>query len=242
MYSEHASRAVPGAVVWHSVRTTDGSVLPDGCMDLVWRSGDVVVAGPDTQPFAVPGSAVPSVGLRLPPGVLPHVLGVPAAHLRDRRVLLADVIGRRAAAGLVGLAPHDAAEVFEAFVRAKLAEVGPTQPVVTETARLLAAGRSVADVADTVGLSARALHRLGTRSFGYGPKTLAGILRLQRARDLARLGTPSAAVAAECGYVDQAHLIRESRRITGRPFGDLRQPGSGANRSTPLPSGSFTVA
>jgi len=242
VYSEHPSRVVPGAVVWHSVRSTDGSVLPDGCMDLVWRSGDVVVAGPDTQPFAVAGASVPGVGLRLPPGVLPHLLGVPAAHLRDRRVPLADVIGRRAAAGFVGLDPHDAADVFEAFTRARLAEVGSPGPVVTETARLLAAGRSVAEVADTVGLSARALHRLGTRSFGYGPKTLSGILRLQRARDLARLGTPSAVVAAECGYVDQAHLIRESRRITGRPFGNLRQPGNGANRSTPLPSGSFTVA
>ncbi|WFR73256.1 hypothetical protein P9209_05775 [Prescottella defluvii] len=77
MYSEHASRAVPGAVVWHSVRTTDDSVLPDGCMDLVWRSGDVVVAGPDTQPFAVPGSAVPSVGLRLRPGSFPTCSACP---------------------------------------------------------------------------------------------------------------------------------------------------------------------
>ncbi len=242
MYREHPSPVVPGATAWHTVRTTDGEVLPDGCMDLVWRDGEVVVAGPDTQPFAVTASAVPSIGLRLPPGVLPHLLGVPAAHLRDRRVPLADVIGRRSAARFVGLDPRDAADVFEAFARARLAEVGAPNPVVTGTARLLAAGRSVADVADAVGLSARALHRLGTRSFGYGPKTLSGILRLQRARDLARRGTPSAVVAAECGYVDQAHLIRESRRITGRPFGGLRQPGSGANKSTPLPSGSFTVA
>ena len=100
----------------------------------------------------------------------------------------------------------------------------------------------MAGVAEATGLSARALHRLGNRSFGYGPKTLAGILRLARARELAGQGLPSAAVAAECGYVDQGHLIRESRRITGRPFGELRQDGRAANRSTPLPSGSVTVA
>lgn len=231
--------------MWRTVRTADGSVLPDGCMDLVWRDGDVVVAGPDTHPFTVTASAVPGVGLRFPPGMLPHLLGVPAAHLRDRRVPLADVIGRGRSTRLRGLDPAEASGAFESFGRARLAEVGPPDPVVTTTARLLASGRTVADAADTVGLSARALHRLGTRSFGYGPKTLAGILRLQRARDLAGLGIPSADVAVRCGYVDQAHLIRESRRITGRSFGELTgrdQPGSDANRSTPLPSGSLTVA
>lgn len=242
MYSERPSHQVPGACVWHTVRSADGTVLPDGCMDLVWRNGTVLVAGPDTEPFTVTASPDPGVGVRFPPGLLPHLLGVPAAHLRNDRVPLDDVVGRSAAAVLAGLDPADAGAAFESFAVARLGDVGPPDPMVTAAARLLGRGDSVARVAAVTGLSARALHRLGNRSFGYGPKTLAGILRLQRAQDLARLGASSSFVAAECGYVDQAHLIRESRRITGRPFGELRQDGSAANRSTPLPSGSVTVA
>lgn len=217
-------------------------MLPDGCMDLVWRNGTVVVAGPDTELFTVTGSPDPCVGLRFPPGLLPHLLGVPAGHLRNRRVPLDDVIGLRSARGLTGLDPADAAAAFEAFGATCLADAGGPDPIVTTAARLLGRGIPVADVAAATGMSDRALHRLGLRSFGYGPKTLARILRLQRARHLASRGVPSAVVAAECGYVDQAHLIRESRRITGKPFGALRQDGSAANRSTPLPSGSVTVA
>lgn len=242
MYSERPSHVIPGAVVWHTVRSANGTVLPDGCMDLVWRGGTVLVAGPDTEPFTVTASPDPGVGVRFPPGLLPHLLGASATHLRNRRVPLDDVVGRRNAAVLAGLDPVDAAAAFESFAVARLGDVGPPDPAVTAVVRLVGRGVPVAEVAATTGLSARALHRLGIRSFGYGPKTLAGILRLQRAQALAARGVPSAVVATECGYVDQAHLIRESRRITGRPFGELRQDGSAANRSTPLPSGSVTVA
>ena len=50
-YRERAAR-LPGAILW--TRTTDGTaqrVLPDGCMDLLWIEGDLVVAGPDTRRF-----------------------------------------------------------------------------------------------------------------------------------------------------------------------------------------------
>lgn len=233
---------VPGAVAWRTDRSASGTVLPDGCMDLVWVDGIVLVAGPDTAPFTVAESPEPGVGLRCPPGLLPHLLGVPADHLRNLRVPLDDVVGRRGAEALAGLDPADAAAAFETFAAAQLADVGGPDAAVTTAARLLGRGVPVAEVASATALSHRALHRLGLRSFGYGPKTLSGILRLQRARRLASRGVPSAVVAAECGYVDQGHLIRECRRITGKPFGALRQDGSAANRSTPLPSGSLTVA
>jgi AraC-like DNA-binding protein len=50
---------------------------------------------------------------------------------------------------------------------------------------------------------------------GVPPKTLARMLRFERAQSLAgRHGW--AELAAECGYYDQSHLIREFRSITGR--------------------------
>ena len=90
-YRERPSR-LPGVVAWERpTRQPDtGLVLPDGCMDLIWTDGDLIVAGPDTHAHG-PGEPATYAGLRFPPGVGPAVLGVPAAALRDQRIPLADI-------------------------------------------------------------------------------------------------------------------------------------------------------
>jgi transcriptional regulator GlxA family with amidase domain len=88
-------------------------------------------------------------------------------------------------------------------------------------AERLARGRTVAQVADAVGLGERQLRRRCLHAFGYGPKTLARVLRFTRALDLARGGTAFAEVAAVAGYADQAHLAREVRALAGTPLGEL---------------------
>ncbi len=85
----------------------------------------------------------------------------------------------------------------------------------------LDAGRPVAATADELGLSARQLHRRALTAFGYGPKTLARVLRLQRALALARAGTSLAETAVRSGYADQAHLARDVRELAGVPPGEL---------------------
>ncbi|REK86328.1 AraC family transcriptional regulator, partial [Streptomyces inhibens] len=92
-------------------------------------------------------------------------------------------------------------------------------------AAALARGRPVAEVARAVALSERQLHRLSLDAFGYGPKTLARVLRLVRALDLARSGMPYAQVALRAGYADQAHLAREVKSLAGAPMGVLLGPG-----------------
>jgi AraC-like DNA-binding protein len=62
------------------------------------------------------------------------------------------------------------------------------------------------------------LHRRSLAAFGYGPKLLGRILRLNRALDLARAGTPYATVAAQAGYADQAHLSRDVKQLAGVPL------------------------
>lgn len=81
----------------------------------------------------------------------------------------------------------------------------------------LDAGRPVAATADELGIGARRLHRRSLAAFGYGPKTLARVLRLQRALALARGGTPLAETAVRAGYADQAHLTRDVRELAGVP-------------------------
>ena len=80
---------------------------------------------------------------------------------------------------------------------------------------------AVAATADLLGVGARQLHRRSLAAFGYGPKTLARILRLRRALDLARTGLPYAETAVRAGYADQPHLAREVKELSGRTLGEL---------------------
>ncbi|SDO53497.1 helix-turn-helix transcriptional regulator [Actinacidiphila guanduensis] len=227
MYEEWADAG--GAVtVW--VRKDAGGeyrVLPDGCMDLIWHDGELLVAGPDTAAQVGvdrPGSAY--VGLRFAPGAGPRMLGASAREVRDLRVPLEAVWPGRSAALLAERAAEDPVGVLTGWVRERADELGPADPFAPAVAAALGAGRAVRDVAAAGGLGERALHRRCEAAFGYGPKTLARVLRLQRALALARSGRPFAEVAATAGYADQPHLSREVRALTGVTLGALVGQGS----------------
>lgn len=216
---------VPGAALWRTTVTGPKHVLPDGCMDLIWMNGEVVVAGPDTRPYEARGRAGDRyTGLRFPPGVLPGLLGVPAAELRDTRVPLGDVVpdGRtRSFVERVAETP-DRGRALESFTRSPPTTV--PDPRTALIVRLLREGASVSTVAGRVNLSERGLHRRSLREFGYGPKTLARILRFQAALRLAESERSGAVIAALAGYADQAHLIRETRELAGASFAALVSP------------------
>ncbi|MFF7155067.1 helix-turn-helix domain-containing protein [Streptomyces sp. NPDC008139] len=230
MYEERAA-AVPGVTVW--TRENGGGsyrVLPDGCMDLIWYDGGLLVAGPDTRAFVAddpPGGSY--AGLRFAPGLGPLMLGVPARELRDRRVPL-DALRPAARAGRLAdrladrLGGRDAAAVLDAWAVARLGAAGPVDPLPGGVARALAAGRPVGVIAAETGLGERQLRRRCEAAFGYGPKTLGRVLRLQGALELARRGTAFAEVAALAGYADQAHLSREVMSLAGVPLGRLIRP------------------
>ncbi len=243
------SAAVPGAVLWRAAGRTGAVVLPDGCMDLMWADGRLLVAGPDTGPHPageVPGGAF--TGIRLAPGTAPALIGVPAHALRDRRVELADLWPARAARRASGLVEGyaegdgDARAGLEALVRTRAAEAGAGDPLTAEVAARVRAGEAVAEIARAVGLGERQLHRRSLDAFGYGPRTLGRILRLRRALALARAGLPFAEVACVAGYADQAHLSREVRALAGTTLRSYAAGADGANNETPAPSGSSTTA
>ncbi|MFG2054705.1 helix-turn-helix domain-containing protein [Micromonospora sp. NPDC048930] len=121
------------------------------------------------------------------------------------------------AAPAVGWSAPPVAAVLEAVAVARLRAAGGPDPLGVRVAARLAAGATVAETAAEVGLGARALHRRSQLLFGYGPKTLARILRMRRALDLARAGTPLAETAALAGYADQAHLTRDVTELAGVP-------------------------
>lgn len=251
MYRERRSQLL-GATVWTrraEPSTRSYRILPDGCLDLIWSDGMLLVAGPDTGPhLGVSPSGASFTGLRFAPGTGPTVLGLPAHALTDHRTPLSriwpeprvrELTERVAAARAPG-------RELEAIAAEQLAEVDPPDPVVFAITDALDAGRTVAETADRIGFSERQLHRRCRIAFGYGPKTLARVLRLDRALALARSGRPLAEVGATAGYADQAHLARDVKALTGLTLRSLlgyeSPDGSAAKRSTPLPSGSRTTA
>ncbi|MFF9430811.1 helix-turn-helix domain-containing protein [Streptomyces sp. NPDC004288] len=246
MYEERAA-LLDGAVLWtvtaRPAARPPRPVLPDGCMDLIWADGHLLVAGPDTRAHVPGESAARYAGLRFAPGDAPAVLGVPARELRDRRVALDDLWGAAEARRLAEriTATPDPARALDALVRRRAADTEPPDPLMRAVAARLAAGRTVADTAEAVGLGARQLHRRSLDAFGYGPKTLARILRLRRALALVLAGVPQAEAAVRAGCADQAHLARETRALAGMTVGDYTASVS-ANSETPDPSGSRTTA
>ncbi|MEO3855036.1 DUF6597 domain-containing transcriptional factor [Acrocarpospora sp. B8E8] len=223
MYRERPS-LVPGAVLWRSSGVSEEAelrVLPDGCMDLLWTEGTLLVAGPDAEAFVTKVSAGTSfTGLRFAPGTAPAMLRVPAAELRNQRVPLADLWPAAEVRRLTDRV-RQADSVAAGLEEIAGERLDGVDPLVREVAALLDGGASVTATAATLGLGERRLHRLSLTAFGYGPKTLARILRLGRALELARSGRTFADVAATTGYADQAHLAREVRSLAGVPLGDL---------------------
>lgn len=199
-------------------------MLPDGCMDLIWNAGELIIAGPDTIAHQPATGVDPSyTGLRFAPGTAPAILGVPAHELRNQRVPLADVWPATQVRALTERL-HSASlpgAMLEEIAAERRQLAGPPDPLIPEIVRHMRTGTPVAATAAAVGLSERQLHRRCLVAFGYGPKTLLRILRMQRALALARQGIPFAEVAATAGYADQPHLAREVKALAGVSLGAL---------------------
>jgi AraC-like DNA-binding protein len=211
-------------------------VLPDACADIVFVGAEApVVAGPATQPVILPfapGTTI--VGARFRPGAAPTLLRAPADALRDRDVALRDLWGpvvdtiwERVASGA------SAVERLAALTRALIAHRDAAWPA----DRLVDAGtawlarhpaRPVATLARALDVSERHLRRRFIAAVGYGPKTLQRILRLQALLHRAQHAPAGlAALAADLGYADQAHMTREVRALSGlAPRTLLQRPGS----------------
>jgi AraC-like DNA-binding protein len=217
------------ACLWAQV-TPDGGcdrvglVLPDACSDLIWEPGrGAYVAGPDTGPVrTVMKAGTIIIGVRFRPSAGGPSLGVPLGELRDHRVDLED-LRRRDARRLPGTLDPDTAVIRALELAAALVADGDPDPAAAQAAVLLADPRARAeDVAAEVGLSMRQLRRRCHAVVGYGPKTLQRVLRFRRFVSRIDAGLPSgqaaydlAALAAQAGYADQAHLTRECRALAG---------------------------
>jgi len=202
---------------------SDGRILPDGCMDLVWiRGSGVMIAGPQTTFVVRPGlRPLIAIGARFRPGILPALLRQPAAEMVNQRVSLDAVdasLARRLEAGLD--AARTPAQAMRALIRGLAGRLeGMSEPdaAIAEAASLLSRPEMpVTAVASRVYVSERQLRRRFDEHVGYGPKMLQRVLRFQRLKAMLELQDADLARAGlAAGYADQPHLTRECRDLSG---------------------------
>jgi AraC-like DNA-binding protein len=231
-YRESNPPAVLGGhfqCVWsNTLRPDAGSltaVVPDGCVDIMWIDGELIVAGPDmavAHSTLMPGSTV--IGVRFRPGAASRWLGLPMSEIVGGRVALRHFWGTRASeiAQRIGDAPSTAERIraIEAALSPLAPGIEPPPPDIGFAFNALkteSAGTGMTVILDRLDVSPRTLRRRCQEAFGYGPKTLDRILRFQRFLNLARRSAEPrlAGLAFEAGYSDQAHLTREVRRLSG---------------------------
>jgi AraC-like DNA-binding protein len=232
--------------VWtHRLSRDDGgkaiAVVPDGCVDLLWRDGRLSVVGPDivaAHPVLRPGGTI--LGLRFQPGAALNWLGLPMSEIVGREIELADLWGGKASEISMRLADVATLAGQANLLQELLLQIMPAIAAPGGDATMMFAflqrhagdaDRKMSLLRDRLDVSERTLRRRSHDYFGYGAKTLDRILRFQRFQTLVGAScAPLAIVAAEAGYADQAHLSREIKSLCGMSAatfaGQIRSPKS----------------
>lgn len=174
-----------------------------------------------------------SVLVALQPAGAWALFGVPLDELADAHVALSDLlpghavreVEERVAAGDAASAIN--AQVQQFLLRALKRSCKTAHPAVTAAATQLLAqhgNRRIEALAAELGVGRRQLERLFRLQVGVTPREFAGLARFAWAAERIIAGQSSAAVAAEAGYADQAHLIRSFAKRTGQTPGRFTPP------------------
>jgi AraC-like DNA-binding protein len=219
-------------------------VLPDGSIEVVinlrednlrvydrshptrYESfGQAVVAGPHSEFVVIDtASQVSLMGVHFKPGGAFPFFRLPMDELRDTHVSLDELWGARAVELRQRLLPaRTSQEMFRILERFLLAQtVRPLQrhPAVgfaLQDFETAADARSIAEVADQIGLSQRRFIQLFRREVGLTPKVYGRIRRFQKVVRLVGTGRRFewSDVALACGYFDQPHFIHDFRAFSG---------------------------
>ena len=159
------------------------------------------------------------VGAQFRPGVFRAFLDGPVARLTDRTVPAAEL------PTLAGTPEEPVSPAtVEAWLRRNLPAPAPDPAGVEagEVVELIAADPAIGRVdqlAAATGIGVRRLQRLFAEHVGVGPKWVIRRYRLHEVTERMAAGgrVDWAGLAAELGYADQAHLVRDFTDLFGEP-------------------------
>ena len=214
-------------VTWALPEGREASVtlLPHPCVNLVLDGDRLAVAGVGRERFTYVYRGVGRVfGVKFRPGAFLPFLGAPVSTITDV-TMPAERVWGPAVGGLareMAALPHveQLIAAAEGFLRARWPAEDPQVELVGRIVTTLLHDREIArveDVARRFGLRLRTLQRLFARYVGVSPKWVLRRYRLhEAAAALAReQDRPWAEVAAELGYFDQSHFIRDFTAAIG---------------------------
>lgn len=207
-------------------------ILPDGCVELILNFGDRFfqhvdgckqlqpqnfIVGQMTGPILIsPSGAVELLGIRFQPGGTRPFFTATADEITDTVIDLGS-FSSKLERDLLNICEHrknltGRISAVDAYLCKRLVESDYDLRLI-ELATTIIDCRglvSVDQLASAAGVSNRQLERRFLRNVGIGPKLLARIVRFQQVfRAVEQCHSAWATVAVECGYYDQAHLIRD---------------------------------
>jgi len=200
-------------------------VVPDGSTAISielrqgWRSGWLLrgpLVCPEQRRFSSP---VTLVGIRLRPGVAFLLTGMAAHAMIGRRIRLNGVAAfHELVSSESSLHTTECCiDVLQRFLidRLRNASVHAVVARALQEVEREHGSLRVAELAARCHVSERHLNRLMRDWVGYGPKYFANMVRFQATlkRMEASPTTPGAALAADTGYFDQAHLTMDLSRF-----------------------------
>jgi AraC-like DNA-binding protein len=206
------------------------AILPHPNVNLAFESAGAAVHGVDRKIFTrCLSGAGKALGIRFRPGGFRPFYAKPIIGLNDRVVPAARLFGLpadEACAVVMDADANDAAMV--AAAAGLLRGFSPAEdPVVGQVAALVGritedkGLRRVAELAEVSGLPERRLQRMFAEYVGVSPKWVMRRARLHEAALRVEADGPAsvdwAALAADLGYADQAHLSRDFTATLGVP-------------------------
>jgi len=202
-------------------------LIPDPCINVVFEEGQSRIVGVWTRRWTrtLSGSGhIRAVKLRA--GACRAWLTAPAYTFTNRIQPMASYLGKRAheleRAVLAPESDRAGIDVIERWLEDALDPQPPESLVLAVAlAEEIASNRTILSVdalASQAGVGMRFLQKIFREFVGASPKVVIRMHRLQEAAFRIENGTaPSlAALAAELGYTDQAHLARDFKAVVGR--------------------------
>ena len=200
-------------VEWRYDRPYRQLVVPYPNVHLTFHEGAAVVAGVSSgHVFKELDGAGRVFGVAFRPGAFRPFLGAPVGSLTDRAVPAETVFGRLPAHADVG--------TVEDALRRNLPEPDPRSRQAAEIVDRIVGDPLMTRVdvlAREVGGSVRQLQRLFAEHVGVGPKWVIRRYRLREATARMEAGgrIDWAALAADLGYADQPHFVRDFTAMFG---------------------------
>jgi AraC-like DNA-binding protein len=204
-----------------SAHETGITAVPDGCVDVLFSmsegGADGYIYGSVTKKWTMNlREGHRYFGVRFMPGTLPKNIGISIPELIDNHIALRDIKGCGELANRIAEAKgfEECVDILLRFIDNEWWPTDLLQMFISQIARHKGNVR-IAKLEDETKYTARYINRVFTQQLGISPKAFANMMRFQSVIKKMNQSQiyDGATLAAEFGYFDQAHLIKEFKEF-----------------------------